>query len=56
MPKESPAEIMALIHTALDAFNRKDSAVFNSVHGDEREGGSAAEGVHPDPRVAEDDV
>jgi ketosteroid isomerase-like protein len=33
MPKEPPAEIMALINTALDAFNRKDSAVFNSVYG-----------------------
>ena len=33
MPKEPPAEIMALINTALDAFNRKDSVVFNSVFG-----------------------
>lgn len=28
MPKEPPAEIMALINTALDAFNRKDPTVF----------------------------
>lgn len=33
MSKEPPAEIMALINTALDAFNRKNSAVFNSVYG-----------------------
>ena len=33
MPKEPPAEIMALINTVLDGFNRKDSAVFNSVFG-----------------------
>ena len=33
MPKEPPAEIMGLINTALDAFNRKDSAAFNSVYG-----------------------
>ena len=32
-PKEPPAEIMGLINTALDAFNRKDSAAFNSVYG-----------------------
>ena len=31
--KEPPAEIMALIKRALDAFNRKDSAVFDSVYG-----------------------
>ena len=33
MPKEPPEEIMGLIKTALDAFNRKDSAAFNSVYG-----------------------
>jgi ketosteroid isomerase-like protein len=33
MPKEPSAEIIAVINTALDAFNRKDSAVFNSVFG-----------------------
>jgi hypothetical protein len=32
-PTEPPAEIMALINTALEAFNRKDAAVFNSVFG-----------------------
>lgn len=31
MPEEAPAEITALINTALDAFNRKDSATFKSV-------------------------
>ena len=35
MPKEPPAEIMALINTALDAFNRKDPTVFSSVFGDD---------------------
>jgi hypothetical protein len=33
VPKEAPAEIMTLVTTVLDAFNRKDSAVFNSVFG-----------------------
>jgi ketosteroid isomerase-like protein len=33
MPKEPPPEIMALINTSLDAFNRKDSAAFNSAYG-----------------------
>lgn len=33
MPKEPPAEIIALVNTALDAFNRKDSAVFSSAYG-----------------------
>lgn len=33
MPNEPPAEIMGLINTALDAFNRKDPTAFNSVFG-----------------------
>ncbi len=32
-PTEPPAEIMALINTVFDSFNRKDAAVFNSVFG-----------------------
>ena len=35
MPTGQPAEITTLVNTALDAFNRKDSAVFNSVFRDE---------------------
>ena len=33
MPKELPAEISALINTALVAFNHKDSAAFKSTFG-----------------------
>lgn len=35
MPKQPTAEIEALITTALDAFNRKDAAVFTGVFGGE---------------------
>jgi ketosteroid isomerase-like protein len=33
MPKKPLPEIMALINTSLDAFNRKDSIGFNSAYG-----------------------
>jgi ketosteroid isomerase-like protein len=33
MTKEPPPEIMALINTSLDAFNRKDPAAFNNAYG-----------------------
>jgi len=33
MPKEPPDEIKALIDKALDGFNRKDSALYNSSFG-----------------------
>ena len=33
MTKEPPPEIMALINTSLDAFNRKDLAAFNNAYG-----------------------
>ena len=35
MRREAPAQITSLINTALDAFNRKDAATFNSVFGGE---------------------